>query len=169
MEKKALQDLKKMMEDKDIDQMSNFVASKYSPMLSKDEIENCIVNAIWSAMNKFDPTRGTKFTTFLYRGVKIQCQKRINFNNKYRTNANIDLISATKSSFVKSRTHRVDKAFDEVDMRDEIENCEDPELIYDRFYNNMTLNEIAKKRNTSYETVRNKILKNLKIIRKRLV
>ena len=54
------------------------------------------------------------------------------------------------------------------ELKDEIENCEDPDIIYDRFYKNMTLTEIAEKKNTSYETIRNKIKKNLKMIKNRI-
>ena len=47
-------------------------------------------------------------------------------------------------------------------MLDELnECCEDPEIIYDRFYKNMTVREIAKSRGVCSETIRVKINKNL--------
>ena len=58
---------------------------------------------------------------------------------------------------------------DQVDMLDEVKNCEDPSIIFDRFYNNMTIKEIAKNNNISRELVRRKINKNLKMMKRNLV
>jgi hypothetical protein len=49
-----------------------------------------------------------------------------------------------------------------IEMLDLISGCEDPELIYDRFYKNMTIKELAKSRGVCGETIRIKIKKNLK-------
>ena len=37
------------------------------------------------------------------------------------------------------------------------ENCDDPDLMYDRYYNNMTIKEIAQQRGVCGETIRIKI------------
>ena len=96
----------------------------------------------------------------------MQCQKRLNFNNRYKTtNYYEDSVSHKFSSNLKNQIYSQDLKFE---IKDEIENCEDPDILYDRYYNNMTLTEIANKKNTSYETIRNKIKKNLKIIKKRI-
>ena len=50
-------------------------------------------------------------------------------------------------------------------MMDEISKCEDPMLIYDRFYRNMTVNEIADNLGVCGETVRIRLRKNLKMIK----
>jgi DNA-directed RNA polymerase specialized sigma subunit len=60
------------------------------------------------------------------------------------------------------------KTQDDVDMIEEIDMCDDPQIIYDRFYKNMTLSEMANERNLSKETIRTKIKKNIKILKKRL-
>jgi len=158
--------LKKVLEDKETMNIANYAASGYSSSLTKDEIENCIYNAVWNALNKFDESKGAKFSTFLHRGVRLQCQKRLNFNNRYKTtNYYEDSVSHKFSSNLKNQIYSQDLKFE---IKDEIENCEDPDILYDRYYNNMTLTEIANKKNTSYETIRNKIKKNLKIIKKRI-
>ena len=54
-------------------------------------------------------------------------------------------------------------------MRDEINNCPDPSIIYDRFYKNMTIKEIAENNKISTETVRKKINKNIEIMRQNMV
>lgn len=158
--------LKKVLEDKETMNIANYAASGYNNSLTKDEIENCIYNAVWNALEKFDESRGTKFSTFLHRGVRLQCQKRLNFNKKYKTSQYYDNTNyGILDSKIKSKTYSQDLKFE---LKDEIENCEDPDILYDRFYKNMTLNEIAENKNTSYETIRNKIKKNLKIIKKRI-
>ena len=158
--------LKKVLEDKETMNIANYAASGYSSSLTKDEIENCIYNAVWNALDKFDESKGAKFSTFLHRGVRLQCQKRLNFNKRYKTtNYYEDSVSHKFSSNLKNQIYSQDLKFE---IKDEIENCEDPDILYDRYYNNMTLTEIANKKNTSYETIRNKIKNNLKIIKKRI-
>jgi len=147
--------LKKVLEDKETMNIANYAASGYSSSLTKDEIENCIYNAVWNALDKFDESKGAKFSTFLHRGVRLQCQKRLNFNKRYKTtNYYEDSVSHKFSSSLKNQIYSQDLKFE---IKDEIENCEDPDILYDRYYNNMTLTEIANKKNTSYETIRNKI------------
>ena len=158
--------LKKVLEDKETMNIANCAASGYSLALTKDEIENCIYNAVWNALDKFDESKGAKFTTFLHRGVRLQCQKRLNFNKRYKTtNYYEDSVSSKFNPNIKNQAYSQDLKFE---LKDEIENCEDPDILYDRYYKNMTLTEIAEKKNTSYETIRNKIKKNLQIIKKRI-
>ena len=158
--------LKKVLNDKQTMNLANYAASGYSSSLTKDEIENCIYNAVWNALDKFDESKGTKFSTFLHKGVRLQCQKRLNFNKRYKTvNYYEDSVSHKFNSNIKNEIYSQDLKFE---IKDEIENCEDPDILYDRYYNNMTLTEIAEKKNTSYETIRNKIKKNLKIIKNRI-
>ena len=52
----------------------------------------------------------------------------------------------------------------DIDMMDEIKNCNDPDIMYGRFYENKTLSEIAKENSITKEAVRLRI-KNLKIIK----
>ena len=158
--------LKKILNDKQTMNIANCAARGYGSALSKDEIENCIYNAAWNALGKFDESKGVKFSTFLHRGVRLQCQRRLNFNTKYKSSHYYEEVVFSK--FNKSIKNQMYSQELVLEMKDEIENCEDPDILYDRFYNNMTLVEIAKKQKTSYETVRNKINKNLKIIKNRI-
>jgi DNA-directed RNA polymerase specialized sigma subunit len=149
-------ELKKALRNKDVISVAKSAAKKYSGILSQDEIEDCIINGVWYSLERFDNTRGVKFTTFLHRGVIIQCQKRLKFNRKP-----LDLIpeyTQCPSNFELN-----------VDMKDEVNNCEDPSILYERFYMNKTLAEIAKARNVTSQTIRNKIKKNVSQIRNRFI
>ena len=44
--------------------------------LSSDEILYCITNAAWNAVKSYDPKK-SKLVTFFYRGVRIECLKKI--------------------------------------------------------------------------------------------
>lgn len=158
--------LNEVLENKETMNIANYAASGYSSALTKDEIQNCIYNAVWNALGKFDESKGAKFSTFLHRGVRLQCQKRLNFNKRYKSTQYYEDSVFSKSNIkLKNQIYSQDLKYE---IKDEVENCEDPDIIYDRFYKNMTLNEIAQKKNTSYETIRNKIKKNLNIIKKRI-
>ena len=157
-EKLLNQELKKALDDKDIVNVANSAAKKYVNILSKDEIQDCIMNGVWYSLQRFDESRGVKFTTFVHKGVVIQCQKRIKFNTRQRS---LDLIpECTKCS----SDFRL-----KIEMQDEVDNCEDQSIIYDRFYKNMTLDEMAKVRHVTPQTIRNKISKNISQIRNRFL
>jgi len=150
------QALKKALEDQDVISVANSAARKYTNFLSKDEIQDCVVNGIWYSLQRFDDSRGVKFTTFLHRGVTIQCQKRLKFNQK-------------PSELIPSYIECSSDFELKLEMHDEINNCEDPDILYDRYYKNMTLSEMAKKRNVTSQTIRNKISKNISQIRNRIL
>lgn len=154
--KQLNQALKKALKDQNVISVAKSATRKYNKVLSQDEIEDCIINGVWYSLEKFDETRGVKFTTFLHRGVIIQCQKRLKSNRKP-----LDLIPDYAQCPVNFEL--------KIEMEDEVNNCEDPSIIYDRFYMNKTLSEMAKTRNVTSQTIRNKIKKNISQIQNRLL
>ena len=58
--------------------------------------------------------------------------------------------------------------FSKIDLIDEIKVCSEPDILIDRFFYNFTLNEMAKKRGVSKETIRFKLRKNLDFLKTRL-
>ena len=61
------------------------------------------------------------------------------------------------------------KEIDSIDMIDEINTyCDDPEMMYNRFYKNMSVREIALTKGVCSETIRIKIKKNLTKLRSKL-
>ena len=133
-------------------------ASSFSNCLSPEEIKNCIESAIWNASLNFKPEKNTKFTTYLYRGVIHECLKCKKMSNK-KINCvpvNNNILSGKFNNFNK------------IDLIDEIRVCSEPDLLIDRFFYNFTLNEMAKKRGVSKETIRFKLRKNLDFLKTRL-
>lgn len=145
--------------ERDIIKISRKASATFFGILSEDEIETCILNALWKAIQKYDINSKCKFTTYLYNGVIMECltQKKFNAHNPtLRIYENI--ISANN------------KDIEKIDMLDELNTCcEDPDLIFDRFYNNMTVKEIALSRGVCSETIRVKINKNLGKLRLKMV
>ena len=140
----------------DIIAIAASVATTFTYILTLDEIDTCMKNAMWKALKKYDDKRGCKFTTYFYKGMVMECltQQKFNLNHRspHRTHHNIP--------DCKDHYARVD-LLDEINTR-----CEDPDLVYDRFYKNMTIKEMAKQRGVCGETIRIKLKKNLKKLRK---
>ena len=139
------------LKNNDIIGITASAASPFMSILSKDEIKTCILNATWKALQKYDNKIGCKFTTYLYRGVVMECLTQQKFNS-----------SKSKHGYIhKNIPDPVDYTL-RAEMLDLVKNCDDPDLMYDRFYKNMTIKELAEKRGVCGETIRIKIKKNLK-------
>ena len=142
----------------DLERIASKASYSFLGVLSEQEIESCILNAYWKAASKFSSGKNTKITTFFYKGVLMECltQKKFNLNKPtYRIYENI----AFKNN----------QEIEKIDMIDEIEtHCDDPDLMMDRFYQNMSVREIAKRRGVSGETIRIKIKKNLAKLRSKM-
>ena len=151
----CLDQLEEKLKDKDIKGVVTKAASTFTSTLSHDEIQTCILNAMWKAMSKYKHDGRCKFTTYLYRGVVMECLTQQKFNLNH---------SSPHSTHHNLPDHRDNYA--RVDLLDEINTkCEDPELVYDRFYKNMTIKELASQRGVCGETIRIKLKKNLKKLR----
>ena len=145
----------------DVVKITNKAGVNFKNTLTQDEIDNCIYTAIWRALSKYDTNqKSCKFSTYLYSGVEMECKSMIRFNRKSIFDRNKGILKNNKSC---DRNHEQD-----IDMRDEINNCPDSSIIYDRFYKNMTIKEIAQNNKISTETVRKKINKNIQIMRQNM-
>jgi len=142
----------------DLERIASKASYSFLGILSADEIESCILSAFWKASEKFNSAKNTKFTTYFYNGVVMEClsQKKFNLNRPtYKIYENI----ASSDN----------KSLDSIDMLDEINtHCDDPELILNRFYKNMSVREIASIRGVCSETIRIKIKKNLTKLRAKM-
>lgn len=148
----------KNLTKEDIEKVSIRAAGSFVGVLSFEEIESCILNAFWKACDKYDTDKNCKFTTYFYKGVIMECLSQKKFNqNKAPVRIYEGIVSYNNNSV------------DEVDMLDEINSiCDDPQLVYDRFYKNMSIKEIATNLGVCSETVRVRIKKNLKKLKKNM-
>ena len=142
----------------DLERIASKASYSFLGVLSEQEVESCILNAYWKATSRYSSKKNTKFTTFFYKGVLMECltQKKFNLNKpSYRIYENI--------------AYKNNQDIEKIDMLDEIRtHCDDPDLLLERFYENMSVREIAKSRGVSGETIRIKIKKNLAKLRSKM-
>lgn len=135
------------LKDKNIVNIMNKASKSFMRQLDEDTIYTCKLNALWKAFVNFKPEKKTKFTTYLYNGVYIECIKEIKFKNKSKAKSKLH-----DNILVKDNPYFL------IDILDEFDNDYDKELIMDKI-KNMTIDEMAKKRNTNRETTRKKLKK----------
>lgn len=66
----------------------NKVAQKYKKYIPRDEIKTCGMMALWKSLEKFNPERGRKFTSFLYNMMNFECMAWLNKDSKYKQKIN---------------------------------------------------------------------------------
>lgn len=144
-----------LKDDPDLIKIARRAASRFNPYMRTEEIENCILIALWKSLQKHDDEKGLKFSTYLYRGVIMEClvHQKLNTTGPRKM---LNLIGGQNLI-----DHRVNQC-DMVDANDEIEHDEHCALLSDRYLHNLTTKEIAEKRNMPVDVVRRKILKTRK-------
>jgi|LakMenEpi12Oct12_1017442.scaffolds.fasta_scaffold00034_6 DNA-directed RNA polymerase specialized sigma24 family protein len=137
------------MKDKDIVNIMNKACSLFYRQLDSDTLYTCKINALWKSLLNYDENKNTKFTTYLYKGVLIECLKAAKFEKKSK-----DLHNKMLHVNVAGK----DNPIHIIDILDELKTQEEKDLILDKLAN-MTIQEMADKRNYSRETVRKKLKK----------
>lgn len=141
--------IEEALESKEVQKVMHKASSRFTRQLDVDTLQSCHMVALWRAMEKFDFSRGTKFMTYLYKCVFVECLKEAKFINKGRKLEQRKLhdnIEATRN----------DPSLTLVDIMDEISNEEEAELLRDKLANK-TIAEMAESRNVSRETVRRQL------------
>lgn len=139
--------IEKALKDKNIVNIMNKASRSFSKQLNDDSIYTCQINALWKAFVNFKPEKNTKFTTYLYNGVFIECIKELKFLNKfskiYRKKLHNNISENDTSQIM-------------IEIIDELDTEEEISLIMDKLAN-MTIEEMSKKRNMNRETTRKKL------------
>lgn len=135
------------LKDDNILKIMNKASKRFKNQLDSDTIKTCHLNALWKTFVNYDATKGAKFTTYLYKGVFIECMKEIKFSQKNKSFGKLhdNIQSNTDHSFM-------------IDLMDEFSDEDDRMLIEDRL-SNMTISEISTKRGKNRESIRRKIHK----------
>lgn len=151
-------DFESLRRDPDIMRMAKRASSYFTRVLSKGEIENCILIAIWKASKAYDKSIGPKISTFVYNGVVLECFSQRNKELKsrkirqlYYEDGIVDHKDATKY----------------FDLYDELKDTPDGELLIEKYIGNKTYKEIGNSIGKSGERIRNKIQKVVEIVRER--
>jgi hypothetical protein len=135
------------LKDENIVKIMNKASKRFRNQLDADSIKTCQLNALWKTFVNYNAEKGAKFTTYLYKGVFIECMKEIKFANKNKSFGMLHQNIASNTD-----------PFFSIDLMDEFKNSEDRDLIEDRL-SNMTIAEISEKRGKNRESIRRKIHK----------
>ena len=136
------------LNDKDIVNIMNHACKKFVNQLEQEDIYTCKLNALWKCFLNFKPEKKCKFTTYLYKGVYIECLKAVKFVNKSKfcgkLNPSIQSVNSTEEMII--------------DILDEAENDFEKSLLKDKI-SKMTNEELSNKYDIGKETVRKKVKK----------
>jgi len=150
--------IEKALKDKNIVNIMNKASRSFSKQLDDDSIYTCQINALWKAFVNFKPEKNTKFTTYLYNGVFIECIKELKFLNKfskiYRKKLHNNISENDTSQIM-------------IEIIDELDTEEEISLIMDKLAN-MTIEEMSKKRNMNRETTRKKLKNTMSKLKNKL-
>jgi DNA-directed RNA polymerase specialized sigma24 family protein len=146
------------LENKDYQAVMNKAASSFSRQLSKDEIHTCKLHAMWKSLKNWDKNKASKFTTYLYNGVRYECIREVKFKKKDYGMGGKEL----EHVFASGNMH-----IGEIDILDEIKALPDAEIMLDRA-KNYTIKEISDKHDINRETIRRKIKNSSKVLLSRL-
>lgn len=135
------------LKDENILKIMNKASKRFKNQLDADTVKTCQLNALWKTFLNHDASKGAKFTTYLYKGVFIECMKEIKFTKKNKSTHKLHHNIESKSN-----------DFFYAELMDEFPNVHDRNLICDRL-SNMTISEIAEKYGKNRESIRRKIHK----------
>tara|TARA_R100000008_G_scaffold84430_2_gene71794 strand:+ start:9977 stop:10444 length:468 start_codon:yes stop_codon:yes gene_type:complete len=138
----------------DIQNIMNKVANRYKNSIDFDEIESIKMQTVWKCIDKYDPDRGTKFTSYLYQQLTFALKNKI---KKKRMEFNVDIVDDVDR-----------KQQERMEVQDILMGLdpEDRDVLNKRYYHNMTMLEIGNSNGYSRETARRRLKKALKICQK---
>lgn len=145
--------IKNAMKDPDIVKIMNKASRSFAKDLDADAITTCHLNALWKCFMNYKPDFNTKFTTYLYKGVLIECIKETKFQAKMSRHKPIhNNVPSVQSPRILD------------DIMEHLDTEEEKSILYDKFCN-FTIQEIAEKRGYSRETARKRLQKIYKKIK----
>ena len=155
--------LQEALVNEDYQKIMSSSARRFAGILSSDEIESCKKKALWKALESYDPTRvnsqnkTSKFTSYLYRGVMLECKTQVKFvingrNNLKQCHENLG---------------SVDNYFSNIEIFDELNSIKHGDILLDFFFNGLSVKEIAEKHEVSSQTIGVRKKKALNLLKSR--
>ena len=65
------------LKNPDVVNIMNAVSNKYSKSIDLDEIDSIKMLTLWKCIEKYDPDRGAKFTSYLYQQLSFAFKNKI--------------------------------------------------------------------------------------------
>ena len=118
-----------------------------------DDLCRCKLMALWKALQRFDPNRKTRFTSYLYRKTVWECLDYLAAVKRDRHVRHDNIYNITKTP----KYNRFEVMIE--GLSQEYQN-----IMRQKFVDQMTLHEIGRANGYSYETARQKIAKAIKCL-----
>ena len=143
--------IENFLNDSDVVNIMNCVSNKYCKSIDVDEIESIKMLTLWKCIEKYDPDRGAKFTSYLYQQLSFA------FKNELKKKKPIHGAKGVNEK------HNISTEFNDTisGLPDDVS-----EILQQRFLGNMTMVEIAKANGYSRETARRRLKTAIKICKK---
>ena len=156
------------------------VFNQYKRSIDTDELNSLKMLTLWNCVKKYDPTKGTQFTSFLYQHLTFACKNEL--KKKRREHACEHIEQYTNKHDVKFCGHGQRAAvwgesshYDHMlggysrEMHDMIDGLppEISKVLKQRFVYSMTMNEIGDANGYSRETARRRLINAIQVCRKR--
>ena len=150
--------------DKDNQNIMNKVSKAYMKNIDTRDIESIKMDALWRVMNKYDPSKGTKFTSYLYQQLSYAFKTWVKKSEK-----NLEFTQGVQpldSGHVGDLNSTAEDAVDINNLNSQLVldittglPADTVKILKQRFYNNMTMKEIAQENGYSRETARRRVKK----------
>ena len=139
--------MRQLLSDPNIIGIMNAVGSRYYS-IDPDQLESIKLNTLWECAKKYDPNRGTKFTSFLYQNLVFAFKNELKKTLREFPTETIELNTPAKATNTTDIFDGLPKEY--------------ATLLEQKYVYNMTMNEIGDKNGYSRETARRKVAKAVK-------
>jgi RNA polymerase sigma factor (sigma-70 family) len=134
------------LKDNSVRSIMKSVGNKYRYFLDEDDISSISLTTLWRCTQKYDPDRKAKFTSYLYQQLNYAFKNQLKKNSKKRDYATEDIEKVYHD-------YSGSEAFDILNSIPP----ESAEILRQRYYGNMTIQEIGEANGYSRETARRRI------------
>ena len=129
----------------DVQNIMNKVTNRYNRNVDLDDIDSIKMNTLWSCLKKYDSSKGTKFTSYLYQQLSYAMKNEV---KKRRMEYNVETVEKMDIN-----------TYSKMEVTDIVTGLEheDSQILEQRFFHNMTMKEIGKTNGYSRETARRRL------------
>ena len=162
-------DIENYLKDKNILNIMNKVSFPYKNNIDYDEIDSIKMDILWDCIKKYDPERGSKFTSYLYQQLSFAFRSRVKKKRREYSGWGNEFQDDRGSTRGGERLQNLRKTSSDMNFYDIIEGLPSDvsDIIKQRFMENMTMKEIGSANGYSRETARRKLLKAVKICKEK--
>jgi DNA-directed RNA polymerase specialized sigma24 family protein len=150
-------DIQRIYKDDSYQKIMYSASRFYLNVLDSDEIESCKLKAIFLSLKNYDSSKGSSYTTYLYRGIIQECKTQAKIKGKMSLIFDAD--------FIQSKYNDTEL----LELNDLIDNIEGGLLLKMKYIDMMTLEEISKELKISKQSVHERIKKAKKIAKEHLL